>query len=204
MGPPDGDYHYRFDLGVRAGFSRDGIFGAEGGIQARFGKLSLSAEVRPFAFSTMGMEAVQAFVSAGVTTTWFGMSLGGGTTTVNRHDSNPPGTGILVTPAVRFGTIDGFNVSSRAGMALHRQEMTFTSLFVYAQIPISRSLALLAGGGGGDFGLAEGEAGLRSLIHGNGGKGSWFLHTTTGATVLVEQFNTAAAPHVRFVVETRL
>jgi|GEM_PF-3032194 len=204
MAPRDGDYHYRLDLGVRGGFSRDGIFGAEGGIMARYGHLALSAEVRPFAFSTMGIEVVQAFVSVGVTTTWFGISFGGGTTTVNRHGQNPPGTGILMTPAVRFGTIDGFNVRARLGVALHRQEMTFTALFVDSQIPISRSFALLAGGGGGDLGLAEWEAGLRSLLLGKGGKGSWFLHTTAGATVLGHNTATAAAPHVRIVVETRL
>ena len=204
MAPRDGVYHYRFDLGIRGGFSRDGIFGAEGGIQARYGHVALSGEVRPFAFSTVGIQVVQAFVSVGVTTTWFGLSLGGGTSTVNRHGSNPPGTGILMTPALRFGTIDGLNVRVRVGMAFHRQETTFTALFVESQVPISRSLALLAGGGGGDLGLAEGEAGLRSLIHGNGGKGSWFLHTTAGATVLEDNTRAVAAPHVRIVVETRL
>jgi hypothetical protein len=204
--PADGNYHVTADVGVRLGLSADGVFGADAGVQARIRHFTFGGEVRPFAFSTLGIVAAQAFVSVGLTTTWFGMSFGGGTTTVNRHEGNPPGTGILMTPAFRVGTIDGLHMSARVSTAFHRQEVTFTGLFLEGQIPVSRSVAVILEGGGGGIGIAEGEAGVRTLLQGNGGKRSWFLRTSGGVTVLSEEqsFSTAVAPHLHLSVETRL
>lgn len=202
----DGNYHVTADVGVRLGLSADGVFGADAGVQARVGHFMFGGEVRPFAFSTLGIVAAQAFVSVGLTTTWFGMSFGGGTTTVNRHEGNPPGTGILMTPAFRVGTIDGLHMNARVSTAFHRQEVTFTGLFLEGQIPVSRTVAVILEGGGGGVGIAEGEAGVRTLLQGDGGKKSWFLRTSGGVTVLSEEqtFSTAAAPHIHLSVETRL
>jgi len=204
--PADGDYRLDADVGVRLGLSADGIFGAEAGVQARFGYFAFGGEVRPFVFSTRGTSAAQAFVSVGVSTTWLGLSFGGGTTTVNRHDSNPPGTGILFTPALRVGTIDGLHIRARVSTAFHRQEPHFTGLFLDGQIPVSRAVALVLEGGGGNLGLAEGEAGVRLLLHGNGGHKSWFLRTAFGVTQVSqnENFINAIAPHLHLGVETRL
>lgn len=202
----DGNYHVTADVGVRLGLSADGVFGADAGVQARLGHFVFGGEVRPFAFSTLGIVAAQAFVSVGLSTTWFGMSFGGGTTTVNRHEGNPPGTGILMTPAFRVGTIDGLHMSARVSTAFHRQEVTFTGLFLEGQIPVSRTVAVILEGGGGGVGIAEGEAGVRTLLQGDGGKKSWFLRTSGGVTVLSEEqtFSTAVAPHIHLSVETRL
>lgn len=206
VAPRDGTWHYIFDLGTRIGLSVDGIFGGEGGIQMRFGNLSLSAEMRPFVASTQGVFAVQAFASMGVTTSLVGLSLGVGTSTVNRHATNPPGTGILITPALRIGAIDGLHVRSRASVALHRQEIQFTGLFFDVNVPVSRSLSIIARGGGGNLGLGEGDAGIRTLFHGNGGPKSWFFYVAGGATFVEEAvtFESDVAPHVRVGLETRL
>jgi hypothetical protein len=65
-------------------------------------------------------------------------------------------------------------------VVLFHSRFTLSSLRVQAQIPLGRNTWLIAAGGGGSIGLGFGEIGLRVLMHGNGGPGSFFLSTVVG------------------------
>lgn len=150
-------------------------------VSARLGQVRLSAAAAPVVIPLGSTAfAAEAFLSAGVVFRYAEFSLGMGTASANRDYPHAPGMGILITPSLRLGTEDGFHVKVRTGATIFHQRSIFSSFRVDSQIPVSYGTFLLVGGGGGPTGYGYGHVGLRQLMSGNGGRGSWFWQGVFG------------------------
>ena len=185
VGPPDG--HYTWSVGGQVkpwlGLSGDES-GAllEGFVTTRLSerfRLRVAAEPSsPPIGSTPG--ALEAYGALSVVFRWAEVGFGVGAGTANFHRPNPPGIGLLFTPTLRVGSEDGLVFRARSSAVIHRRQAVFGSFRIDVEIPVAYGTKLLAGGGGGESGYAFGEIGLKKLMVGNGGAGSWFAQVTFG------------------------
>lgn len=130
------------------------------------------------------------FVSASFDTRLFEVGLGIGGQTVNDPDFGlDRGTGTLIAQRLRIGAVDGAHIEGFSYVVLFHSEFEFSSVRVEGQIPVGTRFWLLAAGGGGTLGLGYGEAGLRTLLSGNGLAGSFFLTVTVGGVHIFESCN---------------
>jgi len=91
---------------------------------------------------------------------------------------------------VRLGAHDGLNFTATTNFVVRDDEFEFGGLSGAFQIPLSTFLDdtwLIFRGGGGLPGHAFGEVGLRTLILGNGNKGSLFITPTIGGANIKTQ-----------------
>jgi hypothetical protein len=155
--------------------------------------LYVEASIAPLALGTARAGAVGAFgafVSGALDAHLFEVGLGLGGQTVNDPDfALDPGSGLLLAQRLRLGARDGAHLKFLSYVALFHSSFQFSSLRVEAQIPVGARAWLRLAGGGGTVGLALGEVGLRVLMTGNGGAGSFFLTTTIGWTSLFRNCN---------------
>ncbi|HTU60372.1 MAG TPA: hypothetical protein VMF89_18100, partial [Polyangiales bacterium] len=134
--------------------------------------------------------AVGAFASGSFDSHLFEVGLGLGAQTVNDPDfALDAGSGLLLAQRLRLGARDGAHLKFLSYVALFHSNFQFSSLRVEAQIPVGSRTWLRLAGGGGSVGLNFGEVGLRVLMSGNGGPGSFFLTTTIGWTNLLRHCN---------------
>jgi hypothetical protein len=144
----------------------------------------LEALVSPLGFATA--KGGTTFPAAGVITAsydtrLFEVGLGVGGQTVNAPDiSLDPGSGLVLAQRVRLGSRDGAHIEAISYVALFHSDFSFGNLRVQGQVPVGERTWLIAAGGGGNVGLGFGEIGLRVLMTGNGGPGSFFLSSVIG------------------------
>lgn len=152
-------YHFRAPFYVEAGVAPIAVGSARAGTTA----------------------AAAGFVSGAYDSRLFAVGLGLGAQTVNDPDfALDPGSGLLLLQRLRLGARDGAHLAFLSYVALFHSSFQFSSLRVEAQIPVGARTWLRLAGGGGSVGLGFGEVGLRALMSGNGGAGSFFLTTTIG------------------------
>jgi hypothetical protein len=87
---------------------------------------------------------------------------------------------------LRFGSIDGLNLSLRNDISLFHSQFDYSAFNGQAQIPVGERGWVVAQGGGGTVGHAFFELGGKALLYGNGAPGSLFLRGTIGYAVLYE------------------
>lgn len=134
--------------------------------------------------------AAGAFVSGAFDSHLFEVGLGLGVQTVNDPDfALDPGSGLLLAQRLRLGARDGAHLKFLSYVTLFHSSFQFSSLRVEGQIPVGSRTWLRLAGGGGSIGLSFGEVGLRVLMSGNGGAGSFFLTTTIGWTNVFRHCN---------------
>jgi hypothetical protein len=144
----------------------------------------LEALLSPLGFATA--KGGTTFPAAGVITAsydtrLFEVGLGVGGQTVNEPDiSLDPGSGLVLAQRVRLGSRDGAHIEAISYVALFHSDFSFGNLRVQGQVPVGERTWLIAAGGGGNVGLGFGEIGLRVLMTGNGGPGSFFLSSVIG------------------------
>jgi hypothetical protein len=145
----------------------------------------LEALLSPLGFATAKDGATvpaAGVVTASYDTRLFEVGLGVGGQTVNSPDiSLDPGSGLVIAQRVRLGSRDGLYIEALSYVTLFHSDFSFGNLRVRGQIPVGDRSWLTAAGGGGILGLAFGEIGLRLLMTGNGGPGSFFLSSVIGA-----------------------
>jgi hypothetical protein len=98
--------------------------------------------------------------------------------------------GFSVGQFVRLGAHDGLNFTATTNFVVRNMEFDFGGMSGSLQVPMSQLLAdtwFIVRGGGGVPGHVFGEVGLRTLILGNGNKGSFFITPTLGAANLTAQ-----------------
>jgi len=134
--------------------------------------------------------AVGAFVSGAFDSHLFEVGLGLGAQTVNDPDfALDPGSGLLIAQRLRLGARDGAHLKFLSYVTLFHSSFQFSSLRIEGQIPVGSRTWLRLAGGGGSIGVNFGEVGLRVLMSGNGGAGSFFLTTTIGWAYLFRHCN---------------
>jgi hypothetical protein len=155
--------------------------------------LYVEASVTPLAAGSARAGAVGAagaFVSGSFDSHLFEVGLGLGVQTVNDPDfALDPGSGLLLAQRLRLGARDGAHLRFLSYVTLFHSSFQFSSLRVEGQIPVGSRTWLRLAGGGGSIGLNFGEVGLRVLMSGNGGAGSFFLTTTIGWTNVFRHCN---------------
>jgi hypothetical protein len=150
------------------------------------GPLRVQLLSSPLAFSTADDGSALSATAVGLVsydTRLFEIGLGLGAQTVNDGDYRP-GSGLTVSQSLRFGALDGLNLSIRNDISLFHSEFDYSAFNGAAQVPVTDRGWLVLQGGGGSVGYAFFEAGGKVLWLGNGTRGSVFLRGTIGyATV---------------------
>jgi len=140
----------------------------------------------PLAFSTAEDGSALSTAALGVVsydTRLFEIGLGAGAQTVNASDYEP-GSGLTIAQSLRFGSLDGLNLSIRNDISLFHSEFDYSAFNGSAQIPVSDRGWLVMQGGGGSVGYGFFEVGGKVLWFGNGTRDSLYLRGTIGyATV---------------------
>ncbi len=91
--------------------------------------------------------------------------------------------GISAGQYVRLGARDGFNLTTTTNFVVRNKEWDFGGIASELQAPIGVLLPdtwMIVRGGGGLPGHIFGEIGLRTMVKGNGNKGSVFITPTLG------------------------
>lgn len=162
------------------------------------GPWSVQAQIAPFAFGTAeegGVVPAAAYLLATLDLRLFEVGLGLGGETVNSPAFDlEAGSGIGIVQHVRIGARDGLNLSAQTHVVLFHSEFEFSAARVRLQIPFNGRTWLIAGGGGGDIGFGYGEAGLRTLLAGNGNRGSLFLTAVFGGAAVFQDENCFTSP----------
>lgn len=166
------------------------VLDASVGYRFRF-PLHIEASLAPLAIGIATAKTVVPFaglLSAMFDSRVFEIGLGVGAQTVN----DPPfaiehGSGLTIAQRVRIGARDGANLTVSTYAVLFHSEFHFSDVRASLQIPVAARAWLLAAGGGGLLGIEYGEVGMRFLLSGNGGAGSFFLSMTVGGVNVFEK-----------------
>lgn len=197
MSPPRASGLWELGLRLRPFVALEGLGGgvlAQGFAAYRFeSHFALAAEVHPFGIASGEGEdkatlvPAAAFLVAAYDHEVFGVGLGLGFQTVHDTDfETESGTGTLVTQRLRLGARDGIMLDLRNDVVLFHSQFDFSGFVGSAMIPVGSRAWLLFEGGGGSAGYGYGEIGLRSLLRGNGQRGSLFLSVTLGGMGVFE------------------
>jgi hypothetical protein len=133
----------------------------------------------------------------------FEIGVGFGGQTINDSDY-APGSGVTVAQTLRFGSLDGLNLSIRNDVSLFHAEFEYSAFNGQAQVPVSDHGWLVLQGGGGSVGYGFFEAGGKVLVHGNGTGDSLFLRGTVGYAALYERRDRFALTGEGFSAEPSL
>jgi hypothetical protein len=146
--------------------------------------LHVAADLTPFAAATARAGAAAAlavFVSGSYDSQLFEVGVGAGAQTVNQPEFGlEAGSGLLLAQRLRLGARDGAHLMFQSYVALFHSNFQFSSLRVEGQIPLGARAWMRLAGSAGTLGVGFGEVGLRALLSGNGGPGSFFLTTVFG------------------------
>lgn len=159
--------------------------------------VALDVRLAPLGFAltnkgNAGVFAAHAFVS--YDTRLFQVGLGAGASKFEVDDlpymlspgqEAPEATrfGFSAGQFVRLGARDGLNLTATTNFVVRDEQFDFGGLSAEMQIPMGSFLSdtwLVMRGGGGLPGHTFGEVGLRTLVRGNGNKGSVFVTPTLG------------------------
>jgi hypothetical protein len=146
------------------------------------GPLRFQLLASPVGFSSADDGSALSAAALGVVsydTRLFEIGLGLGPQTINSMGYEP-GSGLTVAQSLRFGSLDGLQLSIRNDIALFHREFDYAAFNGAAQIPASDRGWLVLQGGGGSAGYAFFEVGGKLLWAGNGTRDSLFLRGTLG------------------------
>jgi hypothetical protein len=130
--------------------------------------------------SRMTPSSLESYVAPSAAFRWMEVGFGVGVGTANHPLSGPPRLGLLLTPILRVGQEDGLMVRVRSS-AVVADEPVFGSFRVDLEVPVAYGLKITNSGGGGDSGYYFVEVGLKKLMVGNGGPGTWFARASLGS-----------------------
>jgi hypothetical protein len=115
-----------------------------------------------------------------------GLGFGGATINENRASSGAPATGSAsIIEATRIGARDGLALNVESSTIAVNQKFDLGYFVASLQIPVSRTVMLIARGGGGNVGFGYGDLGARVVVHGDGGKGTLALTGFAGAAGII-------------------
>ncbi len=193
---------------VRPFVTLDGLGGGaltQASVGYRFdAPVHVAAEAYPFGYAngkgTPAVVPVATFVSASYDHEVFEIGLGLGLETVNDTTFQvDAGTGTLIAQRLRLGARDGLNLDLRNDVVLFHSSFEFSGLVGSALIPVGSSSWLAFEGGGGTAGYGYGEVGVRSLLRGNGDRGSvYFTVSVGGVTMFEDRTRTCGGPGFTF------
>jgi hypothetical protein len=197
VAPPRAAGLWELGLRLRPFVALDGLGGgllAQASAFYRFEThLAIGAELHPFGFADgSGVDKITSvpaasFLSVAYDRDVFSIGVGLGVQTVHDVDFlTESGTGTLLTQRLRLGARDGLNLDLRNDVVLFHSRFDFSGFVGSAMVPVGSRAWLLFEGGGGSAGWAYGELGLRSLLRGNGQRGSVFLSVTLGGQAVFE------------------
>jgi hypothetical protein len=89
-------------------------------------------------------------------------------------------SGFSLAQLARLGSRDGLHIEARNTFLYVKDAFRYGGTVGELTVPASERSWVFARGGGGDAGFAFGELGLKTLLHGNGDRGSVFLSATLG------------------------
>jgi hypothetical protein len=164
----------------------------EGSVGYRFeSAFHLEAAIQPLAYGTgadkPAVAPVGTYIKASYDLPLFEAGFGVGAETVYNVDyGTEPGTGTLFVQQLRFGAVDGLKLDVMSRVVLFHSRFDFSGLVAASQFPVGRTSWLLFRGGGGQGGFAFGELGVRTLLVGNGDRGSVFFTGTLGGLGVFE------------------
>jgi hypothetical protein len=176
-----------------------GGFLADASVGYRFEtEFHLEAVLSPLAYGTAegkpSVVPLSAFVKASYDGDVFELGLGlGGETVKDTPLGIESGSGILFVQQLRLGALDGLSLDMQSHAVLFHSRFEFSGLVGRGQIPVGRRFWLVFAGGGGSAGYGYGEAGVRTLLRGNGDRGSFFLSGTIGGMGVFENRNEICA-----------
>lgn len=104
--------------------------------------------------------------------------------------------GLTFATMARFGVHDGLHVDVDTAFVAVRSRMEMSRLAVSIEVPVSRSLGLVAAGSGG-FGVVGTrlvELGARMLVRGNGDRGSVLITPRVGYLAMAERASLDTTP----------
>jgi hypothetical protein len=145
----------------------------------------LEAVLAPLGYGTgadfPSVVPVATYLKASYDLSMFELGVGVGAGTVNSTSMNtPPGSGTLFVQQLRLGAAEGTMVDFSSRLVLFHSQVAFTGLVGAGQVPVGRKSWLVLRGGGGDAGYGYGELGVRTLLKGNGDRGSFYFTGTVG------------------------
>ncbi|HSC86206.1 MAG TPA: hypothetical protein VLC09_03005 [Polyangiaceae bacterium] len=190
VSPALADYTWAFGAAVKpwlglngdtSGFLFEGFVSIH--VTERF---HLRAAAEPFAPPIGGSgeastpPALETYVAPSASFRWMEVGFGFGAGTANHPLSGAPRVGFLLTPILRVGAEDGLMVRIRSSAVVADQPV-FGSFRLDFEVPVAYGLKVTSAGGGGDSGYYFVEAGLKKLMVGTGGPGTWFARVSLGA-----------------------
>jgi hypothetical protein len=153
-------------------------------------KLGLELSPTAFAFQPNSKGAISHLrVEAALATRYLevGLSAGG------RMENFGPG-GISLASRVRLGALDGLNLRLTYGHAIIRNyysgqtRVAFSNVLATLEVPLMQKLALVVDGGFSFDVWMYGTIGLKHLLVGDGGPGSWIVRGGFGAAWVLDRF----------------
>lgn len=151
----------------------------------------LGAELAPAAIASAGDglgTVTHARVIGAFTTDYLTLGLGVGAR-LQRFGSN----GLSLAPSLRLGSLDGLNFELTYTHTIARNKYTgdprvgFANALARLQVPVARRLALQLDAGLSLDAWAFATLGLRHRVHGDGGRGTWFVSGAFGLAGVVDQ-----------------
>jgi hypothetical protein len=125
------------------------------------------------------------FVAAAFDTRLFEMGFGLGGQSMNSVDTGlATGSASMLVQTLRLGSHDGLHLAARSDISLFHSEFAFSGLTITGQLPVGRGIWLTLRGAGSSAGYGQGELGIRTLMSGNGDRGSSFLYVGLGGVQL--------------------
>jgi hypothetical protein len=111
-----------------------------------------------------------------------GLGLGGATINKNIASSGAPATGaVSIVESTRVGARDGLALNVESSTVAVNSKFDLGYFVASLQIPVARTVMLIARGGGGNVGFGYGDLGARVVVRGDGGKGTIALTGFAGA-----------------------
>ena len=155
------------------------------------------------------------WVDGGFDHKYFALGLGVGALRTERYDQSQGLQASFlpaIAQAVRFGPLDGLNLSASTRATIKNKEVQFGAATASFLAPVHRRATLVFTGGGGSpalYGFFNG--GARFLVKGNGGSGTLFVTPAVGWAMIKRfedqgtfvQENNVGGPSISVAVEWR-
>ncbi len=186
VAPPRRGGLWEVDVGTRAflpiGNIGFGLLGS-GALAYRFlAPVAIHAELAPVGIAggkqgTIGTAGAHAIVA--LDTQLFEIGLGVGAATLNSPVTEATSS-LSFAQAARIGARDGLAFSYRSNIVVDNDKFQLGAVSVSLQVGLAPSWWFLVAGAGGPVGFAQGDLGIRYLVHGDLGPGSLLLTGTLG------------------------
>jgi hypothetical protein len=181
-------------LGIAGPSNNNGVTAMSGGGAVPIGSTSSTS-------SSSGGTVVTAaaHLLVGIDTQFIEVALGIGGATVNQNlgstSGQPDSAALSIAESARIGARDGLALSFESTTVAANRQFNLGYFVASAQIPLSRKMMLVVRGGGGPVGFAYGDVGVRGVIRGDGGKGTFaWTGFAGGASIMVDLCSTNPVP----------